>query len=419
MEFERSIKFAKYLPHFGWQPIVITTRAYGKDVSNGRLYDVVRAWDIQSLFRFVQGLLGFAPKTSERSQKAQTQSKPRWFEFADRYLLIPDRQIGWSVFALWPTFYLILTGGISAVYSSSPPASSHLLGLVISTLARKPWIMDLRDPWTYDSLNPTAMKGARLVLERWLEKACFRFSDAIILNTPAATNAYVALYPSYANKMTTITNGFDAQEFADAESTIRNDVKNEQVILLSHVGELSRRYDETSIPIMLLEVITELKEKNIIAEGTSHFQFIGCSDNGFSESIVKYGLANVVEIKGQVSHAEAVQQMLLSDCLLIFDPQRAPNTVPGKLYEYIGTGNPILAVLPDGAARDLLTAFPQAILIYPNDKLGLYNKLCELFHGAGLDSCEPSDPKVSHLDRKLLTKQLSDILGNVSSRSVN
>lgn len=139
-----------------------------------------------------------------------------------KWLVIPDPQIGWGAFSLRSALRLLRRGEADAIFTTSPPESSHVFGLVLKTLTGKPWVMDLRDPWTFEPVRDLPRESSfRLSVERRLERLCFARADAIVINTPEATRRYKAMYPAHGGKMHTTTNGFDSEELARAAAEER------------------------------------------------------------------------------------------------------------------------------------------------------------------------------------------------------
>lgn len=241
---ERSLKFAKYLPKFDWHPVVLSTNFYGSDSGN-RTETIIRTPEILSLKKIIRAI--FQHRKNNSSSLVNVRHDGLFSHLKDwmrKMLFIPDVQTGWGLFAFWPALYLLLRGRIDAIYSSSPPESSHLLALLLKWITRKPWVADLRDPWTFEPLNRLLETvGWRLVLERKLERMVFCWADKIILNTPETKNSYSELYPRFVRKMKTITNGFDADEVREACSELAKDnpwAKYDNLFIVSHIGSFCR-----------------------------------------------------------------------------------------------------------------------------------------------------------------------------------
>ncbi|MCK4236279.1 MAG: glycosyltransferase, partial [Candidatus Krumholzibacteria bacterium] len=253
---ERSARFARYLPEFGCTPVVITTRRYG--TGEGRLGErVIRTGEMHNIpFLKRTGAQGDSKRAMQRPQVEARETAGRrspLVEWVLKWLMIPDDKIRWASCAFPPALRLLRRGEADVIYSTSPPESSHLLGMVLKGLTGKPWIMDLRDPWTFEPLKRYIREpGLRLSIEKRLEKACFKHSDIVIANTQEAGERYRTLYPKYAGKVRVITNGFDGDEMAAAASAFSHEGPfrgiGDDVFLVSHVGTFSRYTYEGAYP---------------------------------------------------------------------------------------------------------------------------------------------------------------------------
>lgn len=418
---ERSVKFAKHLPQYGWSPVIVTTNVHG--VQPAEKERRIFTWELLSVYR---RLLKKARKVEEGENSGTLRTaaggklKRAVLELVVR-LLVPDLHVGWIVFAFWPAWRSLHRGETDAIYTTSPPVSPHLLGLALKKLSGKPWVMDLRDPWTFEPLNKLLHEpGIRLSLEKGMERLCFEHADAIILNTPEAAERYKQLYPRCAGKMRIITNGFDGEELEQAATLARLPLRRDpdgDVFTISHVGAISRdtsgQTDPT--PHALLEAFEELLKEDTISARGCHVIFAGDLDPRIRSRITELGLDELIEAPGTIPHLKAVNLMLRSDLLLLLDTADTGQTyVRGKLYEYLGSGKLVLGILPVGASRELLKRSGQGLLVSPGDREGVRQAIVEAMRGEHRSTPAP-DFKLAAYERKQLTGLLADTLERVSS----
>jgi glycosyltransferase involved in cell wall biosynthesis len=130
--------------------------------------------------------------------------------------------------------------------------------------------------------------------------------------------------------------------------------------------------------------------------------------------VSKLGLEGLIELPGSVSHAEAVRLMLRSDLLLLHDPQGDGTAyVRGKLYEYIGSGRPILGIVPEGANRELLKRYGRALIVHPEDEEGIKEAVARMVEGRDVPEATPGFDAGSY-ERRRLTGELAALLDEIS-----
>jgi glycosyltransferase involved in cell wall biosynthesis len=358
----RSVRYARYLPELGWSPTVITTDRYGRGPGmSGE--EVVR---VGELFRRRDYRGGSAAS-------ARGPTRGGAIAWAEKWLLIPDKHVRWTTMAFIPAMRIVRRGGADTIYTTSPPASAHVLGGALKALTGKPWIMDLRDPWTIEPLNwYLRTAGPRLAIEKRIELSCFRRADAIVTSTPEAALRYAEIYPSFAGKIHSIPNGYDERELEEARATVSNSELLARVgdspFVISHVGTFCRHTEADAYPRGFLDALSGLVREGVIGPRTCTIVFAGALSPETERRVAAYGLGELIARPGPVSHIEALRIMHRSDLLLLYDPNPSGDYyVHGKLYEYLAARRPILGVLPPGAARRLLESSGHAIAVTEDD----------------------------------------------------
>ncbi|MGD1049406.1 MAG: glycosyltransferase, partial [Candidatus Krumholzibacteriaceae bacterium] len=292
---ERSARFARYLPEHGWTPFVVTTNRWG--TPGGEDNRVLR---VGELFRGRRrraaggGGTGTAAGPSPAAQARSARRAP-FVRFAEKWLLVPDKHVRWTAMALLPARGKLGRGGADAIYTTSPPASAHVLGLILKRLTGKPWIMDLRDPWTLEPLNwYLRAGGARLSLERRIERICFGGADAIIATTEEAALEYRELYPGCAGRIHWIPNGFDARELEAARSPVPPaaylEGLGEGCFVISHLGTFCRYTDAPAFPKGFLDAVKMLAAQGILTSRTCRIVFAGGMNPETERLIARYDL---------------------------------------------------------------------------------------------------------------------------------
>jgi len=413
----RSARFARHLPEYGWTPVVLTTSRWGEGGGTGeavvRVRELLRRAGAAATDRAGSRAPGRVSGASARAGLRGT-----LLRFAEKWLLIPDKHVRWTTMAFFPALGALRRGLAEAIYTTSPPASAHVLGLTLKGLTRRPWIMDLRDPWTLEPLGWYLRSGgARLSLEKWIERLCFRYVDAIVTSTPEAAARYGEIYPGCARKIQAIPNGYDADEIEAARTSIsRSDILKgigENVFVMSHVGTFYRHTDLPAYPRGLLDAIRSLAREGAVSPGTFRIVFAGGMNPETEQLIAGYDLGGLISTTGPVTHVDALRIMLRSDLLFLYDPNReARYYVHGKLYEYLASGRRILGVVPDGAARRLLESSGRAIAITADDDKEIRPVLLEALAGRGGASARAGFD-VTRYEGARLTSMLESVLEKV------
>jgi glycosyltransferase involved in cell wall biosynthesis len=342
---QRWLKFSKYLPEFGWEPLILTVdpgyAAYpvtdaslDSDVpQNLRVYKT-RAIDYFSIYRKDRSKIpsaGFA-------NSVDNTLKGKVLRFIRGNFFIPDPRRGWNKFAFKQACELISTEGIKHVITTSPPHSTQLIGLKLKE--RFPdikWIADLRDPWTdiyyYDQFYPTLLSK---YIDSRFEKKVLKNADRIITVGESLKKLFTAKEISAEAKTMVIHNGFDEEDFKEITAT---DISR---FTLTYVGTLADIYPVGG----LLEAL-----KTIQAEGTDFIlRFVGTVSPN-SMAMIKSSLPERnIEFLPYAKHSEAIGYMVNSSILVLIIPSHksSKSIITGKLFEYLGSGRPVLCIGPAG-----------------------------------------------------------------------
>ena len=355
---QRTLKFTKYLRASGIEPVVLTVEAgaypsldptLAADVPPG--VEVVRT---RSLDPF--GVYGALTGRSRREAVAvgsvggAESAGARLGLWARANVFLPDARVGWVPFAARAARRLLRAGRVDALLTSGPPHSTHLVGLALRrALADRgvSWIADFRDPWTginfYDELPMTAPARA---FDAALERRVLRSADAIVTVSPTWARELEA--KGGVEGVRVIQNGFDPDDF---ERTTPPASPSAESFALTHVGSLYGSRD----PEALWGAVAALREQG--AAEQLRIRLVGRVDDAVRASLARHGLTEVVDASGVVTHAEAVGAMAAADLLFLsIEPVRnAAGILTGKLYEYLASGRPVLALgPPDGDAAGLL-----------------------------------------------------------------
>jgi len=273
-------------------------------------------------------------------------------ERAARKVLLPG-EVGmqWSHHASRTarTYIRAHLGACVTIFSTFPPLGSHLAAWQLTRGGKSRWIADFRDPMRNERLGEPINPFQRRV-DRWLENIFVRRADAVIANTDGATVRWREKYPSLTGKVHLIWNGFDPEERVEPLPVSSGDCR-----VLSHAGELYGGRCATPI----LESIERLIATNRLPAGGVRVRLIGAAGTGTLPNQEFIGRARAEGwlelVTEQIPQREALQIARSSDSLLLLQPQ-STTQVPGKLFEYLQIGRPILALIQQDSPSERLLA---------------------------------------------------------------
>jgi glycosyltransferase involved in cell wall biosynthesis len=188
---------------------------------------------------------------------------------------------------------------------------------------------------------------------------------------------------------------------------------DEGVFVISHVGDFYRFQLGDRTPHPLLNALKALLDEGVIRPETCRIILAGKLSPATVRRIAELGLDSLLETVGVVSHFDSVRLMLISDLLLLFDPPGDGTTyVRSKLYEYLGSGKPILGIVPEGASRELLESSGHGLLASPDDPDSIKLIIKKAIEHRDMLTMRTSFDPLSY-DRERLTGELSSLLDNL------
>ncbi|MBC7502274.1 MAG: glycosyltransferase [Herminiimonas sp.] len=316
---QRSLKFAQYLPQFGWEPTVLTAhpRAYARiDDSSVAQQDGVKV------------------------HRAFALDASRHLAIKGRYLqmtALPDRWMSWWAGAVPLGLRLARAQKFDAIWSTYPIATAHMIAGTLHRRTGIPWIADFRDPMTEPGFPPDPrMHQAYSRIERATIAACTR----AVFTTPGSREASLRKFPSMqAERFEVIENGYDEEDFAAASAATRTDTER---FLLLHSGIV---YPSERDPRPLFEALADLRRAGLVSAAS--FVLVlraSAHENTLQAMIDRLQIADLVVLRPPLPYSEALSEMLSADGLLLLQAANCNNQIPAKLYEYLRAGRPILAL---------------------------------------------------------------------------
>ncbi len=254
-------------------------------------------------------------------------------------LFVPDARKGWNKYAYKAVKELISKEKIDAIFISSPPHSTQLLGLKLKKEFGIPLIADLRDPWTDMYYNKMLYQmGFAKRKDKKYERKVLENSDAVLVVSDSMKSRFLLKSNKIKpNKIHVIPNGFDEDDF-DLEVSKTNDE-----FTITYTGAITEDYGVDSFIIALKNVINNNSNIKI------KLRFIGVISESLKNKILESGIEDNVEFGSYVPHKESIKNLLKSTVLLLAIPNIENNKgiLTGKLFEYLASKKPIICIGPE------------------------------------------------------------------------
>ena len=371
---KRLRALAKYLPQFGWEPIVIVPDLGFIPKENDDLNCRIIYTEYEDMFGHFSNKFKKSKSVDSKDSNDSKDSKDP-VEFNDEKLkdstsfsnpivskaismagevfAYPDGMKYWHESALKEASKIMDDEEIDAIISSSWPITCHTIAKDLKEKHDIPWIADLRDLW---NLNPyVSHTFIREYFEKRLELKTFENADALTTTTDLAAETLSTLHPS--SKIVPILSGYDNDDFKFLEELVskRDDFSTElsEKLKFIYAGSL---YGGKRDPNYLFEAIRQLEDENKLDSSKISIEFYGDS-TGLEEIANRYGLLDIVHIGGKIAHEEVLKKQLNSDVLLLisWDNEKEKMFIPGKIYEYFALKKPVLSIgYKEGSLKDLI-----------------------------------------------------------------
>ncbi len=417
---QRILKFVKYLPNYGWQPVVLTVKngdfvarddSLLSDIPSGISIHKVATVEFYSLYRRLTGKKRDDTIPIGAFMKSDKDHwKDRLAKWVRTNFFVPDGRIGWIFPAILRGNRLIRKENISAVLSTSPPQSLQLSAMYIAKANKIPWVADFRDPWTetifYQDLN-------RL---KWMEKLDYHLERKVL----SAANSVLTVSASIARRFRekidhiacdVLPNGYDDSDFDQIGTS-----QSYEKFRLAFVGNLKSNQNPDNLWRSLADVMAD----NAEFRSDFNLQLTGRIDEAVERKLEEHGLLSHTKIEDYVPHTKAVKKMKEATVLLYVIPDAPENlgVLTGKLFEYLASGRPFLSIGPvAGDAASILQEAGAGPMYSPDNYDGIRGRIRDLYRlwkiGQLHNNCPDTD-KVKQYERKLLTEKLANILNQVT-----
>jgi glycosyltransferase involved in cell wall biosynthesis len=388
---QRTLQFSRCLPEYGWQPLILT--------ASSKAYAQVGDELLGEIPAYVPVQRAFALDTA------------RHLAFRGAYLswmALPDRWVSWWLGGVLAGLRLVRTYRPAILWSTYPIATAHLIGLTLHKLTGIPWIADFRDSMTEDHYpsEPTTWR-----VYRWIERLTVRHCTQAVFTTPGTLRMYAERYPNIPkNRWAIIANGYDEENFLDAEQTAVSRDASQGCLVLVHSGLL---YPSERDPRTFFAAVADLRHAGAISPATVQIILRASGhEDYYRQYLRECGIDDIVRLEAFIPYQQALTEMLHADGLLVFQAANCNHQIPAKIYEYLRAQRPIFALTdPQGdTAKVLQEAGIDTIVALDSQQAiaqGLLHFLVQVRAGRAPIA---SDHIIARHSRKSRTRELAELL---------
>jgi len=401
---QRWLKFVKYFRDFGIEPIIFTTDKANYAIEDATLINEVPEnievlklpiWEPNNILSF----FGKNKKESAGFLNPNPSLFGKVLQFIRANFFIPDARKFWIKPSVNYLEKYISENNIETIITTGPPHSLHLIGLKLKEKLKIKWISDFRDPWTeIDYFHQLPLTKSAIKKHFKLEKLVLENSDAVVV----VGDTMKANFDKYSNNVKTITNGFDT--FKNGET-----FKLDEKFSITHIGLMNA---DRNAPIFW-EVLAEICAENKTFKSDLGVKLVGSVDSSIQQMVKECNLRGNVEYINYVPHNEVLEYQKKSQVLLLVvnNVPSAKGIITGKIFEYLNSNRPILAIAPeDGDLARIIENTNAGIVVGFENKKILKKNILDLYQLYKKDSLKVNSKNIEQYHRKELTKQMSELI---------
>lgn len=415
---QRFLKFSKFLPENGWEPIIITVKNGSYPAVDETLLadipetiNVIKTKTMEpfKIYNMLRGKKGKKVEVGMGNIKDPDSFSKKFFNYIRSNYFIPDARVGWNKFAYKAAKKVISLNNIHAIITTGPPHSTHLVGLKLKENLSVKWIADLRDPWTTIAYEKYLKRNKKSEdKNQSYEKEVIIKSDLTLVVSEGMKTEFILKHKC--NSVKVIPNGFDLEDLPQVQDTFKT-----QKFKLCYVGN----FKISQNTVNLWKAIKDLMQEESGFTKDFRLSITGNLNSKIKQSIEENNIIEVVDIHPFVKHQEAVDIMFNANLLLLPIPQAENNKLilTGKIFEYLASQNPILGIGPsDGNASGIMQECGREKMFEYKDYDGIKEFILQHYtywkkhNGVSLKIKDENYKKYS---RKKLTAQLANVLNSI------
>ena len=394
----RSLKFVKYLPEFGWLPTVITTNtknywAYDEELLKEVPPEVkiIRAPEIDPFYlQLLLSKIGLG----------------KLYQKIKDHFLIPDEKIGWIPFAYWKAARELKYQKYDLIFSTSPTPCAHIIALKLKKKFEIPWVADYRDLWTLNPEYPFLKNSKNFKRESQTEKIIAHLCNAQIHVTNGNLNNIHNYFNLDTKYLKLIYNGYDP-----STQVVPIEKKEKDYLRFVYTGTF---YGARN-PIPILNAISEIVKIKPEISDSIRFQFIGKSDIDIDTKATNLEITNIISHTDNLLRSEIDNIYQKTDVSVLIIPCGQNYILTSKIFDYLQIKKPILAIIPDGEAKEILQKSNLGYFADPNSPEDIKEQILNLYQLWKTDQLQvkPNIEYIQQFHRRKLTKQLASVFNSV------
>jgi glycosyltransferase involved in cell wall biosynthesis len=407
---QRWLKFVKYLPEFNIQPIVyvpenptypIIDEGLVNEISDKVVVLKNKIWEPYQLASV------FSKKKTRKissgifpHQKKQT-FLDKTFLWVRGNLFIPDARVFWVKPSVSYLEKYIRENNIDTIVTSGPPHSLHLIGLELKQKLNVKWFADFRDPWTTIGYHKALrLSDYAAKKHKNLEHKVLNSADTIIVTSKTTKTEFQAITDK---PISVITNGYDVENVE--KQTL------DSKFTLAHIGSFLSDRNPAFLWECLIELLQEIPDFKLHLE----IKLIGAVSQEVLDSLENFNLSSYLNLLGYVSHHEAIAHQKKSQVLLLIEinSEDTKSIIPGKLFEYMVSNRPIIAIGPQGSDfADIVKETNTGVFFDYSEKTKLKSVILDFYNQFLEGKLQANGVGLQQYSRKNLTKQLAQLIAD-------
>ena len=421
---QRWLKFTKYMRGYDFEPIIYTAadpeypsfdESLYKDIPKDLIILKTKVWEPYKLYKwFTFQKRGHKVNTAflnEKKKQGVTEKIAIWIR---GNLFIPDSRKFWIKPSVRYLSRYLKDNSVDLIVSTGTPHSMHLIALRISKKLDLPWVADFRDPWTKIYYQESLMVG------KHASRKHQKLEQSVLHNASVVTVVSQGMKAQFeemgASNIRVIPNGFDHEDFSVAGQDQAEASNLDQNFSLTHIGTIFPLRN----PELLWKVLSELVHENDNLAKDLKINLVGAIDYSVAKSIEDANLGKWVQKFGNVPYQEAIEIMKRSQLLLllIINTPDSKGILTGKLFEYMSSGRPILAIgPPEGEVGQALKDTGTGKIIDFKDYEATKRQILDYYSLYREGKLTISPNSIERYSRKNLTGEMTELFNKILKTS--
>lgn len=409
---QRWLKFVKYLRRTGWEPVVYTPlnpeypaidESLAEEIPEGVQILKTPIWEPYQVYKRLTGIskdqkVNASGFISEKKQPGKLQKLSVWLR---GNFFIPDARKYWITPSVKYLTEWLANNKVDVIVSTGPPHSMHMIAHGVKQNTGLPWLADFRDPWTNIDFYKELKLSRRADKEHHRQELqVLKIADEVVVISNSMKSDFLKIFN---RDYSVITNGYDKDDVENVHSVKDN------VFSIAHIGSMAKSRN----PENLWKALASLKESIPTLEDDLRIKLIGTVDISVIDSIERYNLQGNLEKIDYKPHDEIIKIQKQSRVLLLIinDTPNAKVILPGKFFEYMASGRPILCIGPhDGDAAEIIENTSSGYVAEQDNYEEIRKTLSVLYRNYRENTDVVIAENISKYSREELTKEMAERL---------